>query len=164
MSSCAQSAIRARKLDSELCGATDDNRCLTEWKPWYDVRFTPVITIEAPDLVDDSTDARTMELRADLGEALEAAIEPIGTTVDSAQVIEFLVVTAAMVTATLSIAISWRRGMAPLVVGMGAAIFILILFAGYRLLGTNIAWPIAAQALVAVAGLLALTKQFGLFR
>ena len=47
---------------------------------------------------------------------------------------------------------------------MGAAILILILFAGYRLFGTPLAWPVAAQALVAVAGLYALVRQTGVFR
>ena len=54
--------------------------------------------------------------------------------------------------------------MAPLGVGMGAAILILVLFTGYRLLGTPLAWAVAAQALVAVAGLYALVRQTGVFR
>ena len=58
----------------------------------------------------------------------------------------------------------WQRGMASLGVGMGAAILILILFVGYRLFGTPLAWPVAAQALVAVAGLYALVRQTGVFR
>ena len=53
--------------------------------------------------------------------------------------------------------------MAPLGVGMGAAILILVLFTGYRLLGTPLAWAVAAQALVAVAGLYALVRQTGVF-
>ena len=58
----------------------------------------------------------------------------------------------------------WRRGMAPLGVGMGATIFILILFTGYRLYGTPLAWPVAALAVVAAAGLYALVRQTGVFR
>ena len=38
------------------------------------------------------------------------------------------------------------------------------LFAGYRLLGVNIAYPIAAQMIVAVGGIYALFRQFGVFR
>ena len=54
--------------------------------------------------------------------------------------------------------------MAPLGVGMAAAIFILILFAGHRVLGTPVAWPVAAQILVAVMGAVALARQFGVLR
>ena len=53
---------------------------------------------------------------------------------------------------------------APLGVGMAAAIFILILFAGHRVLGTPVAWPVAAQILVAVMGAVALARQFGVLR
>ena len=156
--------VRGRKLDADICGAAAEDRCLTEWTAWYDVRFTPVVEIDAPVFVDDTQDDRTMELRADLEEVIQAAMDPIGTDIDTGQVLEFFVIVSATVLATLSIAISWRRGMAPLGVGMGAAIFIMILFAGYRLLGTNIAWPIAAQGLVFVAGLIAVVRQFGVFR
>ena len=105
-----------------------------------------------------------MELREDLEAVLEAAFEPIGTTVDTGLVIEFLVLVAALVIASVSIGISWQRGMAPVGVGMGCAIFILILFVGYRLLDTSVAWPVGAQALVVVAGFVALVRQFGVLR
>ena len=78
--------------------------------------------------------------------------------------IQFVVVVAAVVVAGLSVALSWRRGMAPLGVGMGAASLILILFTGYRLFGIPLAWPVAAQVLVAVTGIYALVRQFGVFR
>ena len=105
-----------------------------------------------------------MELREDLEAVLEAAFEPIGTNVDTGLVIEFVVLVAALVTASVSIGISWQRGMAPVGVGMGCAIFILILFVGYRLLDTSVAWPVAAQALVVVTGFVALGRQFGVLR
>ena len=54
--------------------------------------------------------------------------------------------------------------MAALGGGIGAAILILILFVGYRLFGTPLAWPVAAQALVAVSGIYALVRQTGVFR
>ena len=58
----------------------------------------------------------------------------------------------------------WRGGMASLGVGMGAAVLVLVLFAGYRLFGTNLAWAIGAQALVAASGLYALVRQLGVLR
>ena len=54
--------------------------------------------------------------------------------------------------------------MAPLGFGMAAAISVLILFAGWRLFGTNLAWPIAVELLLAVGGIVALVRQFGVFR
>ena len=43
-------------------------------------------------------------------------------------------------------AISWRRGMATLGAGMGAAILILVLYAGHRLWDTPLAWAVVVQA------------------
>ena len=134
-----------------MCGGADNNRCLTEWTAWYDVRFTPVVTIEAPDIVDPTADTKTMELREDLREVIGALLEPLGTTVDSAVVLEFMVLTGAMVIAATSFALSWRRGMAPLGAGIGGALGILILFTGWRLVGTSFAWAIGLQVVVAVA-------------
>ena len=156
--------VRGRKLDDTVCGSSADDRCLTDWTGWYEVRFTPTITIEPPALVDDTADASIMELRNNMDEAIEAALSPSGATMDGARVLQFMVLGAALVVSGLSVALSWRRGMAALGVGMGAAILILILFAGYRLFGTPLAWAVAAQALVAVAGLYALVRQIGLFR
>ena len=95
--------------------------------------------------MDDTADASVMEFREDLKEIVKAVMEPAGATIDPEQVFEFATLLAALVFATASIAISWRRGMAPLGVGMGTAIFILVLFAGYRMLGTPLAWPVAAR-------------------
>ena len=64
----------------------------------------------------------------------------------------------------LCMALSWCRGMAPLGFGMAAAISVLILFAGWRLFGTNLAWPIAVELLLAGGGIVALVRQFGVFR
>ena len=154
--------VRGRKLDVDACSSALDDRCLTDWTGWYEVRFTPTVTIDSPPVA--TPDASVMDLRDDTEEMLEAVMSPAGATVDGSLVIEFLVLVAAVAAAGLSVALSWRRGMASLGVGMGAAILILILFAGYRLFGTPLAWPVAAQALVAVAGLFALVRQTGVFR
>ena len=156
--------VRGRKLDDAICGSNSDDRCLTEWSGWYEVRFTPTIIIDTPDMADDTADASIMALRQDVEEIIKAVMEPAGATVDGARVVQFVVLLSAVLVAGLSVALSWRRGMAPLGVGMGAAILILILFTGYRLLGTPLAWPVAAQSLVAVAGLFALVRQTGVFR
>ena len=156
--------VRGRKLDTVICDSSPDDRCLTEWTGWYEVRFTPTVTIPSPVKADDTADASIMALRTDTEELLEAVLEPAGGTVDGAQVIQFLVVVTAVLVGGGCVALSWRRGMAPLGVGMGAAIMILVLFVGYRLFGTPLAWAVAAQALVAVAGLFALVRQTGVFR
>ena len=57
--------VRGRKLDAEICSSAADDRCLTKWTKWADVRFTPVETVETPDLVDDTADASIMKLRED---------------------------------------------------------------------------------------------------
>ena len=156
--------VRGRKLDTDLCDSSPDDRCLTEWTGWYEIRFTPTVTIAASEVVNDTADASIVALRTDTEELLEAMMSPAGATVDGARVIQFLVVVSSVLVAGLCVAISWRRGMAPLGVGMGAAIMILILFTGYRLFGTPLAWPVAAQSLVAVAGIFALVRQTGVFR
>ena len=156
--------VRGRKSDADLCGAEADDYCFTDWSGWYGVRFTPAITIAAPPTADDTSDADIMELRTAFEEVVEGVMEPSGAPVDAGRVAEFLVVVAGLVMGGMSLVLAWRRGMAPLGFGMGAAILILILFAGWRLLGTNAAWPVAAQAVVAVAGMVAAIRQLGVFR
>ena len=156
--------VRGRKLDSEVCGSAADDRCLTTWTAWADVRFTPAVPIEAPALTDPTTDEKTMELRAALADVITAGLDPIGSEVSAALVMEFVVLVAASFLAVTVVALTWRRGMAPLGAGMAAAISIMVLLVGHRLLGTSIAWVIAAEAAVVVAGLTALVRQFGIFR
>ena len=156
--------VRARLLDTVACAAAADSRCLSDWTAWNETRFIPQITVEAPDPVDDTQDARTMELRADIEQVIKTAIGPLGGTVNIEVVLDFMVLVIAVVLAGMSVALSWRRGMAPLGIGMGAAILIMVLYVGYRVLGTSVAWPIAAQALVGVAGVVALTRQLGLLK
>ena len=156
--------VRGRKLDADICSTSPDDRCLSHWTSWYQVKFSPAVTIPSPDLPDDTADTSIMELRVSVATVLEATLEPAGAEVNPYVVMEFGVLVAALVAAILSMALSWKRGMAPLGAGMGAAIAILILFLGYRLLGTAVAWPIAAQFIVAVLGLIALVRQTGVFR
>ena len=156
--------VRGRKLDADLCATAEDDRCLTEWSGWHEARFTPKVTIPAPTPVPSTYASSTEEFRMAVEEVITVALEPIGTDVDPKRVISFMVLVGSLLGAGLSLAVSWRRGMAPLGVGMGAAILILMLFTGHLLLGTPIAWPIAAQVVVAVTGLFALVRQFGVFR
>ena len=153
--------VRGRKLDADLCAGAADDRCLTEWTSWNVVRFTPTVTTEAPPMVDASADASLMGLRAETAAVISSVFDPAGTTVDTSLVLQLGVITLALVAGGVSIALGWRRGMAPLGVGMGVAITILILFVGYRLFGTPVAWPVAAQAAVAVAGIFAVVRQTG---
>ena len=156
--------VRGRTLDADACSAAADDRCVTEWSAWYRVPFTPAIAIEAPPVVDDTADTSIMDTREETKTMLEEVLGEAGTTVDGGVVLQFGVVVGAMVLGGLSVSLGWRRGMAPLGVGMGCAICILVLFAGYRLWGTPIAWAIAAQAVVAVAGIVALVKQTGVLQ
>ncbi len=155
---------RGRKNDSDLCGSGAEDRCYSEWTGWYSVRFTPAVTIAAPPLVDDTADTSIMELRENTVEAIETSLGAAGALVDADVVLQFLFVVAATVVGGISIALAWRLGMAPLGVGMGAAIAVLILFTGVRLYGIPLAWPVAMQAVLAVAGMFALVRQTGVFR
>ena len=155
---------RGRKHDSDLCGSGAEDRCYSEWTGWYSVRFTPAVTIAAPPLVDDTADPGIMELRENTVEAIETSLGAAGASVDADVVLQFLFVVAATVVGGISIALAWRLGMAPLGVGMGAAVAVLILFVGFRLYGIPLAWPVAMQAALAVAGMFALVRQTGVFR
>ena len=156
--------VRGRKLDADICSTSPDNRCLSNWTGWYEVKFAPTATIPLPDLPDDTEDTSIMELREDVADVIEAALEPAGATVNPNHVIQFAILVLAFGSAVLSIALNWRRGMAPLGAGMAASIAILILFVGYRLLGIPVGWPIAAQFVVGVLGVVALVRQTGVFR
>ena len=161
--------VRGRKSDDTLCGDSDGTvetgeDCYSEWTGWYGVNFTPKATVAAPPLVDDTADASIMELRADTEEVIESSLAAAGAPVDAGLVVQFLTLVAATVIGGISVALGWRLGMAPLGVGMGAAIAILILFTGYRLFGVPLAWPVSIQAALAVAGLFAAVRQTGVFR
>ena len=134
------------------------------WTGWYEVNFTAAAgnRIEVPPTA--VPEAMPVSIKEDVESALEAAMGPTGALADGALATQFIVLAAAVVVAGFSVALSLRRGMAPLGVGMAAAIFILILFAGHRVLGTPVAWAVAAQILVTVMGALALARQFGVLR
>ena len=156
--------VRGRKADDDLCGSGDDDYCYSDWTGWYGVRFTPKATIEAPVAIDDTVDQDIVDLRESTAEAIEASLSAAGAPVDASLVVQFLTVLMATVIGGISVALGWRLGMAPLGIGMGAAIAILILFTGYRLFGVPLAWPVAIQAALAVAGMFALVRQTGVFR
>ena len=156
--------VRGRKADDDLCGSGDDDYCYSEWTGWYGVKFTPKVTIEAPVAVDDTADQDIVDLRESTTEAIEASLSAAGAPVDASLVVQFLTVLAATVIGGISVALGWRLGMAPLGIGMGASIAILILFTGYRLYDVPLAWPVAIQAALAVAGMFALVRQTGVFR
>ena len=155
---------RGRKLDTDLCSTAPDSRCLTEWTGWWTIPFTPMVEIESPTLADDAADTSIMELRTDTIELIESMFEPSGAAVNGSVVLAFVVVLMGLIMGSISVVLAWRRGMAPLGVGMGCAILILILFTGYRLYGTPVAWPVAVQAVVAVTGLYAIVRQTGVFK
>ena len=156
--------VRARHVDDTICTSAPEDRCLSDWTSWYQVNFTPKIVIDPPPDVDEEADADIMEFRTDLKEGLRSALGAAGADVNVELLLQFIVVVAGVVVGGMSIALSWRRGMAPLGVGMGAAALVLILYAGHRLLGTPWAWPVAFQSLIALAGIFALVRQTGVLR
>ena len=155
--------VRGRKVDEKICGSAVDDRCLTEWTGWFGMPFTPKAQIPAPPTATPATS--TLNLRTEMEGVIESVLgESTGADVNGGYVLQFLMLLMAVVVSAMTIAITWRRGMAPLGVGMACAISILIFFAGYRLFGTPLAWAVALQLLVAAAGLFALVRQVGVFR
>ena len=155
--------VRGRKVDEKICGSAVDDRCLTEWTGWFGMPFTPKVQIPAPPTATPATS--TLNLRTEMEGVIESVLgESTGADVNGGYVLQFLMLLMAVVVSAMTIAITWRRGMAPLGVGMACAISILIFFAGYRLFGTPLAWAVALQLLVAAAGLFALVRQVGVFR
>ena len=153
--------VRARQEDATLCAAAPGDFCYSEWTGWGRVAFTPdPTTIPVPDPVPPG--ARTMALRDAIEQAIRAAFEPGGGSVDTGLAMQGGVLAVGLVAGGMTLVLAWRRGMAALGAGMGIAI--LILFMGYRLLGTPAAWPAGAQVLVALLGLFALVRQLGVFR
>ena len=149
--------------DAALCAPAV--HCYSDWTAWGTNQFVPLpASIESPDPVDDTADDQIAELRTATKEVLDETLDPVGVDVDSGQVMQFIVLLVALVVASASVIMSFRRGLAPLGIGMGCAIFVLILFTGSRLLGTPLAWAVAAQVLIAVTGLFALIRQLGVLR
>ena len=161
----SQIRVRARKEDSDLCGVDTNNRCYTEWTAWGNVPFVPApLPVPTVTPIDDSSDTSIMEFRDDVDTVLEAALEPAGADVNTGLAKQFAVLVGGLVLAGTTVLLAWRRGMAPMGVGMGCAILVLTFFLGNRLLGIPLAWPVAAQTLVALLGLYALVRQLGVFR
>ena len=156
--------VRGRQQDDDLCGSGAADYCHSEWSEWRFVNFTPVVSVPSPPTVDASADADLVEFRADTEEAIEAILEPAGAQVDASVVLQFGFIVMAFMVAGLCIALSWKRGMVPLGFGMGFAAMVLVFFIGYRLYGIPLAWPVAAQTLVGVLGMVALVRQIGIWR
>ena len=155
--------VRGRMLDATVCSAASDNRCVTQWTAWPEATFTA--TSPPPPLaVSPTPDAAITEVREAAATTIQAALGPAGVTVDPALVLQLVVAVVAASFGGMSLLVGWKRGMAPLAVGMGAASAILVLFVGYRVLGTPVAWPLGAQMLIAVPGAWALFRQTGVFR
>ena len=137
--------------------------CYTEWTAWNTATFTPKPrTIPVAPLVAPGSDVMTF--REDIEEVIGGALGPAGLDPDEGQVVELAILTVAAVLALISVWIGMRRGAAPLGFGMACAASVLVLFLGYRLLGTPLAWPVAAQILIILPGLYALVRQFGILR
>ena len=156
---------RARKLDPTDCAAASDGRCLSDWTAWYDVRFAPKVSVALPPLASETPmDTSTMNMRADVDELVQTFLDSLGAGTDPALVIEFGALAGALTLGAAAIAIAWVRGMAPLGVGMGCGIVVLVLFIAWRLLDTSLAWAVGAQAVVVMGGGYALARQLGVIR
>lgn len=155
--------VRGRLTSATLCGEAEDDTCHGAWSGWVRTRFTPEYdALAAPAPVGAGADV--MAFRDDLNDGLDAALSPIGTDVDTELAVQFGVLAASLGLAAASVIVAWRRGMAPLGVGMGCAVVVTGWFVAWRLFGVPIAWPIAGQTLLIVAGLYAAVRQLSVFR
>ena len=98
------------------------------------------------------------EFQADVNELLDSTLDQSGVDVDPSIAVQFAVLVGSAVLATASVVAGWKRGMRPLGVGMGFSVLIISLYLAYRLLGIPAAWPIGAQALVAIPGVVAFAR------
>ena len=75
-----------------------------------------------------------------------------------------MTVAFAALLASVSLVKGLRRGMAPAGAGMACVTLVLVLYRGFLMFGTPWLWPVAAQAIILMAGLYALVRQTGVFR
>ena len=153
--------VRGRKQDVDLCGG-GTARCYTEWTEWYGVAFTP--EFEAMELPTRVPDASIDAVQADVHELLDSTLDQSGVDVDPSVAIQFAVLVGTVMVASVSVWAGWRRGMRPLGMGMGFSVLVISLYVAYVLLGIPAAWPIGAQSLVAVLGIIAFARQLGAFK
>ena len=154
--------VRGRKHDTVLCGPGADDYCYTAWTPWYEVQFYPKLRQKG--VPTPIPDASIDEFQADVNELLDSTLDQSGVDVDPSIAVQFAVLVGSAVLATASVVAGWKRGMRPLGVGMGFSVLIISLYLAYRLLGIPAAWPIGAQTLVAIPGVVAFARQIGAFR
>jgi len=159
---------RGRLLTNDgLCGDGDGSDepgedCHTEWTGWYGVGFSPKVAPEpgATPLPDTSIE----EFQDDVDALVNQTLDQSGVDVDPSVAVQFAVLVGTAVVATGSIVAGWKRGMRPLGVGMAFSVMVVSLYLAHRLLGIPVAWPIGAQALIVIPGLVAFARQAGAFR
>ena len=158
---------RGHMTDDGICGDGDGTLetgedCYTEWTGWYGVGFTPKVAPQpgATPLPDTSID----EFQDDVDELVNQTLDQSGVDVDPSVAVQFAVLVGTALVATGSIVAGWKRGMKPLGVGMAFSATVVSLYLAHLLLGIPVAWPIGAQALIVIPGLVALARQLGAFR
>ena len=151
----SQFRVRGRMTDDALCGA--GAYCYTPWAAWLSVPFTPARTIAAPEKPAEAAGAA--DLRLALEQALNAALDPVGADVNTAYLINFLVLTAGLAAAGTAVYLAHRAGAAPLGGGIGAAMFLMIMWLGIRLVDFPVLW-----GAVMVAGAPSIIVSLGLVR
>ena len=155
--------VRGRYQDAGRCGAGAADRCYTGWSAWLSVQYVPRQTF--PTLAPAATpDASTMKLRDTLTGLIDDSFESTGLTVNGEGALNGMVIISGYMMAALCFVVTWRVGMAPLGVGMGAAMSIMWIWLGIRLVGLPIAWGVAGITLVMVGGAAAFVVMLGLTR
>ena len=155
--------VRARKKDEALCGSGANDRCHTEWTGGYPVQFTPAVQ-QQEGLPTPMPDASIDEFQEDVDQLLNTTLDQSGVDVDPSIAVQFAVLAGTAVLAVVCVVAGWKRGMRPLGVGMGFSVSVISLYLGYRLLGIPAAWPIGAQTIIAIPGIIAFARQLGAFR
>lgn len=156
-------SVRGRLQDDALCGSGSKDRCHTEWTGGYPVQFTPAVRRQEG-LPTPMPDASIDEFQEDVDELLNTTLDQSGVDVDPSIAVQFAVLVGTAVLAVACVVAGWKRGMRPLGVGMGFSVSVISLYLGYRLLGIPAAWPIGAQTIIAIPGIIAFARQLGAFR
>lgn len=163
--------VRGYIEDEERC-PLEGHKCYTRWSEYIGI-FVPGVAVEVPLPDANPTDA---EFEAAVLQFMETAfsftvcdpsVPGPCTRVDDLRidlVMQFSTLLVSLLLAGMSVAVAMKRGMTALGVGMGCAILVLVFYMGNQLLGIPLAWAAAAQILIAVLGVLAMARQFGVMR
>ena len=159
--------VRGHRSDDALCGDGDGSLetgedCYTDWTGWDALGFVPRVT--QPGVATPVPAASIDDFRGDVNELLDSTLDQSGVDVDPGIAIQFAVLVGTVMVASVSVWAGWRKGMRPLGVGMAFSVVVISLYLGYVLLGIPAAWPIGAQSLIAIPGLIAFARQLGAFR